>query len=133
MKICNQVHASKSNFLGLSFNEKDEVFRKRQTYVKFGRIKKYFFLEIIVKHTDVSVFITFGQAFVQQLSIIVKHTNVSVFLVFVFGAFVQQLCVSCRRHYEEVKNTSNVLGPSAVTSKWVQAWKGLSYFERLQK
>ena len=40
-------------------------------------------------------------------------------------------CVSCKRHYEEVKITSNVLGPSAVTSKWVKAWKGLSYFERL--
>ena len=28
-------------------------------------------------------------------------------------------CVSCRRHYEEVKNTSNALGPSAVTLKMV--------------
>ena len=64
--------------------------------MKFGRIKKYFFLEIIVKHTDVSVF-----------------------LAFVFGAFVQQLCVLQTSLYEEVKNTSNVLGPSAVTSKWV--------------
>ena len=26
-------------------------------------------------------------------------------------------CVSCRRHYEEVKNTSNALGSSAVTLK----------------
>ena len=33
--------------------------------------------------------------------------------------------VSCRRHYEEVKNTSNAVGPSAVTLKWVKAWKGL--------
>ena len=32
--------------------------------------------------------------------------------------------VSYRRHYEEVKNTSNAVGPSAVTLKWVKAWKG---------
>ena len=40
-------------------------------------------------------------------------------------------CVSCRRHYEEVKNTSNALGPSAVPLKMGIGIKGLSYPESL--
>ena len=45
----------KNYFMGLSFNEKDEVFRKRQTYMHFGRIKKYLFL-LKLSLTDASVF-----------------------------------------------------------------------------
>ena len=92
MKICNQAHARKSNFLGLSFNEKYEVFRKQQTYMHFGRIKTFFFLKSL---SNIQIF--------QSLLHLCRLSFSN--------------CVSCRRHYEEVKNTSNALGPSAVTLK----------------
>ena len=72
--------------MGLSFNEKDEVFRKRQTYMHFGRIKKYLFL--LKLSLNMQMFQSLMNLF--RLS----FSN----------------CVSCRRHYEEVKNTSNALG-----------------------
>ena len=76
MKILKPTQ-EKSYFLGLSFNEKDEVFRKRQTYMYFGRIKKFFSWN----HSQ-------------------TYRCFSRYCICV--GFRSAMCV-CRRHYEEVK------------------------------